>query len=264
MPELPDVEGFKAQLDETSLHKEIAATHVHDERILDDVTASLLGRRLKGAKFTRSRRHGKHLFAKAGDAGWLVLHFGMTGSLAYEERQGDPPGHARVVIDFANDHRLAYICRRMLGKVGFAEDIKRFIADEGLGPDALAEDVTLSHFREMMRGRSGSLKGLLMDQSFIAGIGNVWSDEILYQATLHPKQRANDLSDQDVKTLHRTMRRVLEVGAQHGGRADELPNSYMLPHREEGASCPKCNGEMKKITVAGRSAYICPDCQKEP
>jgi len=102
MPELPDVAAFKTYLDATSLHQPIASTHVFDQRICGGASPALLARRLKGASLERSRRHGKFLFADAGERGWLVLHFGMTGELAYAQTPNALPDYTRFSLDFTN------------------------------------------------------------------------------------------------------------------------------------------------------------------
>lgn len=262
MPELPDVEGFKQYLDSSALRQKIETTHVRDKRICEEgVSPSVLARALKSSSLRESHRHGKHLFVRIGSGGWLVFHFGMTGEFVYEEAGGDEPKYARFVIDFSNGRRLVYLNRRMLGKVGLAEDVDGYLAEHDIGPDALGEDLTLRRFRKLMEGRRGVLKSVLMDQSLVAGIGNVWADEVLFQAGLSPKLRADDLDDDQVKELHGAIRSVLRRGAKHGGDVDQLPDSWLIPNREDGADCPRCGGRVKKATISGRSAYFCAECQ---
>jgi formamidopyrimidine-DNA glycosylase len=262
MPELPDLEGFRQYCDATSLHQRITQTSILDQRILSHVTPQLLSRRLKDAQLQSTCRHGKFLFVSVSEGGWLVMHFGMTGELHYERAEGDLPDYARVVFCFENNHRLVYRCRRMLGQVSFTSDLDGFIEDQQLGPDALADALDKRRFREMPGERKGMLKSLLMDQSVVAGLGNVWSDEILFQAKLHPKQKSDDMTERQIDQLYNTMRRVLKKGAVQGGNVRKLPRSWLLPRREEGQSCPRCDGELRKIRAGGRSAVICPACQK--
>lgn len=261
MPELPDVVGFQRYLEATSLHQEVAKTTVNDSRLLEDIDAAHLERCLKGRKLEATARHGKYLFARAGD-GWLLLHFGMTGELHYWKDPGPAPEYAQVIFDFENDAHLAYINKRIIGKVGFLDDLAGYIAHQNLGPDALSVDLTSGGFLRLLTGRSGPIKARLMDQSLIAGVGNIYSDEILFQARLHPKTGSSDLTKDDIKKLYRVMRRVLRVAADKGGDIGQFPKGYFLPHRESGAPCPGCGGEIKKIVVVGRSGYFCPRCQK--
>ncbi len=262
MPELPDVVGLKEYLDATSLHEEIARTHVHDDRLLENTTTQQFARGLKGATLEGSTRHGKYLFAEVSLGGWLLLHFGMTGDLKYYPDPERAPDYAVVTFDFENGSHLAYINKRMLGKVGLVDDLESYLARQNLGLDALSERLTSKKFAELLAGRSGPIKARLMDQSLVAGIGNIYSDEILFQARLPPEADAGRLRDDDIKNIYRTMRRVLRVAADRGGDIGRLPRGYFLPHREKDAPCPRCEGEVKKIMVAGRPTYYCPECQR--
>lgn len=263
MPELPDVAGFKHYLDATALHQSVARSRVLDKRICQGVTPARLSRRLSGNELNQSIRYGKFLFSQVPDAGWLVLHFGMTGELDYSSNSSEPPEYARFIIEFDNDYRLAYICRRMLGQVSFADNIDTFIDQQDLGPDALSDDLTLDRFHDQLANRRGMIKGAMLDQSFIAGPGNIWSDEILFQARLHPRTRIDHLGDKQIRTLYRVLRRVMRVGARHGGDVRKLPRSWMLPRRDDHGPCPRCGSEFQKITVTGRSTTICPNCQPQ-
>ncbi len=261
MPELPDVAGFQRYLDSTSLHQRIVRTRVSDPRILDGISARQLSRHLVGRELHDTTRYGKYLFARVADEGWLVLHFGMTGSLAYYGRGERAPEYARTTLDFENRSHLAYINKRMLGKVGFTSDQAAYVEGQGLGSDALSKRLSGKEFARLLEGRSGPIKARLMDQSLLAGIGNEYSDEILFQARLHPQTDTSRLAADDIQKLYRILRRVLSLAADKGGDISKLPKGYFLPNREKGAPCPKCAGEVEKIVVVGRAGYFCPRCQ---
>lgn len=263
MPELPDVVAFAGYLDSTSLNKKIVHTSITDERVLKGVSRQKLQRTLKGSRLEKTSRHGKFLFVQLERDGWLLLHFGMTGFLAYYKNEADSPEHARLVLEFDNGFHLAYDSQRMLGEVGLVDDIGDFVKERGMGPDAMSEELDRSEFEGMLKGRTGMIKPTLMNQGIIAGIGNVYSDEILFQAGIHPETRVNTLSEDDVKKLYRVMRRVLRVTSKKQAKVERMPRGYILPHREEGATCPRCGGKVRKVTVSGRSAYYCPKCQKK-
>jgi len=261
MPELPDVETFRRYLDETSLRQTIERTSVLDERILQEATAQKLARRLKGRPLLESRRHGKYLFARAGDGGWLVLHFGMTGYLEYGGRDEPLPEHTRVEFVLTGEKRLAYVCQRMLGQVSFTEDWEEFVAQHELGPDALGLDTEV--FRSRLEQKRSALKSALMDQNAIAGIGNVYSDEILFHHRLHPQTEPGQLTDEDWRSLHRTTQQVLEQAIEHRADPAGMPNSWLVPHRTESdPRCPACGDALNKKKVSGRTALFCPKCQK--
>lgn len=265
MPELPDVEVFRRHVASTSLHQRIKKASILEQKILKGVSAQSLQRRLKGNAFETTRRCGKHLFIQLdepkGSDGWLELHFGMTGSAQAIGDARELPRHTRMLIEFEKGGALAIISQRLLGHVSLTDDIGAFIVENDLGPDAL--DISSDEFCSRIAEKHTSIKAALMDQSTLAGIGNVYSDEILFQAGLHPESRADELSDKQLKNVHRTMHRVLNVAIRHHVNPDTMPRNYLLPHRKEGAECPRCHGRLKKIKVSGRSALFCPSCQKK-
>ena len=261
MPELPDVQIFAKYLNATALHQKIKKVEVEPE-ILDSVSSQTLQRRLKGTSLESTRRHGKYLFVALDSNGWLGLHFGMTGFLRYYK--GDEPAseHVRLLLRFENGYNLAYDLRRKLGKVFLTDNPDQFIQDNDLGPDPFQDDIDLTQFRKLLEKKRGAIKSALMDQSLMAGIGNVYSDEILFQANIHPKTPVQQLTDEEVKTLFKTMHRVLQTAIDRKAQPDDMPRSYLLPHREPGEPCPKCGGTIEKIKVSGRSSYFCPNHQK--
>ncbi len=264
MPELPDVARFKQYLDSTALHQTITKTRVLDERILSDISPQQLGRRLKGGCLEETARHGKFLFARASQGGWLVLHFGMTGELHYSKSTSPAPDFERVILTFDNDYRLAYISQRMLGRVTFAEDPHDYAEQQNLGPDALDTRLNKTRFQELLAHRRGMVKSALMNQSLIAGIGNIYADEILFQSRLHPKTGVEKLGHKERAVLFDSMRRVLRTATKKLGEVEKLPKSYFLPHRGGDMRCPACGARLQKIKVSNRTSYFCPRCQRAP
>jgi formamidopyrimidine-DNA glycosylase len=262
VPELPDVAGFKKYLDAAALHQRIDSTRCFDERFVKEVSRRSLQRRLKGAELTGSDQWGKWLFVGTDAPRTLVLHFGMSGTLDYGSDEGDPPAHTRFVLYFNNGRRLAVISQRMIGMVSLTEDPRRWADEHDLGPDALAVDA--EEFEGRLKGRRGSVKSALMNQSILAGIGNVYSDEICFQARLHPASRVKDLRARALRDLHRTMRRVLRVASRKGGNGRKAPRSWLLGKRGAGAACPRCGQCLDSTTVGGRTAWFCPACQQGP
>jgi formamidopyrimidine-DNA glycosylase len=241
MPELPEVESFSQFFALHALDRTIIRVRVLDERILA-VRKAALARALVGRKFTRVRRHGKHLFAQAGDV-WLRLHFGMTGDLT-----ADVGRFAKVVFEFEDDTLLAFDDMRLFGVVDLVRDPDAFILDRGLGPDPLT--IGVREFRARLSGRRGAIKALLLSQSVIAGVGNLYADETLFRAGIHPQRGADRLSADQVKALFTTLRRALREAM--GGRT-----LYMVGHREEGERCPRCGGTIQRTVVGSRTTYFC-------
>ena len=259
MPELPDVQVFKQRIDATSLHKEIRTVHLFADRILE-VSERTLRRHLKGRALESTRRHGKWLFV-AVDDGWLLLHFGMTGEPVYRET-GEPPDSVKMALDFTGGGTLHIVNRRKFGRIGWIDDPDAFIEEEDLGPDPLATDgFDLAAFRERLADRRGTIKGTLMNQQVIAGLGNVYVDEILFQSDLHPEAKTDDLASGTVGTLHRTMTRVIRKAIEARVDPEQMPRGWLLPRREPGADCPRCGGTIRRMQVSGRSTYWCPSHQ---
>ena len=264
MPELPDVQVFKQYLDATALHQTVDKVEVMVPRLLQKgLSARSLQYRLKGRRFEQTRRHGKYLLTATDGAESLVLHFGMTGRLQYGKFNSDTPDYTGVLFRFDNGYALDYINVRKLGTVGLVENAEQFLRDEDLGIDALDAALDTAHFAELARAHNKSVKCWLMDQSLIAGIGNIYSDEILFQARLHPKRSTADLSDAELSKLYRKMHEVLDTAISAKADPEQLPSSYLLPRREKGQRCPECGGKIEPISACGRTAYYCPECQRE-
>jgi formamidopyrimidine-DNA glycosylase len=262
MPELPEVEIFKRYLDATSLRQRIDNVDVRNIYILKDTSERELMRGLKGRRFESSHRHGKHLFVRTNGELWLRLHFGMTGSLQYFKNEQQQSLHARVLFLFTNHHRLVFDDQRQFGQIGLLRDVDGFLKKRALGPDALQID--LPEFSKILEKRRGVVKSILMNQRLIAGIGNIYADEILFRARIHPATEISRLGDKALAKLFRTMRYILERAIAGKADANQMPKSWLLPHRGKHGRCPRCGGELKSSTIGGRTAWFCPNCQKRP
>jgi formamidopyrimidine-DNA glycosylase len=260
MPELPDVETFKRYFDATSLHQRIGHVDVRDAYILKGISARELARGLKGRRFESSRRHGKHLFVRADGDLWLRLHFGMTGSLRYFKHEKQAPKHTRVLFVFASAHSLAFEDQRKFGEIGLIENVNEFLKKRALGPDAL--DISLPQFKEIFGKHRGAVKTILLNQKLIAGIGNIYADEILFRARLHPATQISSLSGKTVTKLFRATRDILKKAIEAKADADLMPKSWLLPHRGKGGECPGCGRKLRSATIGGRTAWFCAHRQK--
>ena len=260
MPELPEVETFKRYLDSTSLHQRITNVEVQDSYVLKRVSARELTRRLKGRRFEKSQRHGKHLFVRSGNELWLRLHFGMTGSLEYLKDDEVAPKTARVIFRFANSWRLAFDDQRKFGEVELIKDVDEFLRTRGLGRDAL--EISFSQFQAILGKHRGAVKAILLNQQLIAGIGNLYADEILFRACVHPATEAARLRDKDRTRLFRATRHVLEKAISLKTDFNRLPKSWLLTNREKRGRCPRCGRALKSATIGGRTSWFCAHCQK--
>lgn len=254
MPELPEVELYSRYFARHALKQKIERVRILDSRILGEIREEKFRKAMRGRAFLAVRRHGKHLFARAGEL-WLHLHFGMTGDLAYY--RGDDPRFARVVFDFHNGARLAFQDMRLFGVVDVAADPDAYIAGHRLGPDPLERSFTLRRFRTLVSGRRGAVKSLLMSQEIIAGIGNLYADETLFQTGIHPRRAVDALSGDEVRNIFTAMRGILREVIGRKARGADYPAGYLVHHREEGAPCPRCRGDIRRAVVFGRTTYFC-------
>lgn len=259
MPELPDVEIIKQKIDSTSLRKTINRVEVKDEQVLN-ISAQTLRKHVEQKQFQKTQRLGKYILTDLGSDKGLAMHFGMTGNVVYKEKEDDYPQYARVVFHFSDDGFLAYTTRRKLGSIDVIDDPEQFKQKKNLGVDAL--EVDYKSFQSLIKNKRSMIKTALMDQNTIAGIGNVYSDEILYQCKIHPETKTTDLKENQIKDLYNSMRRIFKTSINNGADPNEMPNRYLISHRDESEECPECGGKVKRIEISGRGCYICPECQK--
>jgi formamidopyrimidine-DNA glycosylase len=239
--------------------RRIRRVKVHDPGILRNTNAHALERRLTGHRFGAPRRLGKWLILPT-DGPTLLVHSGMTGHPYYAANGTEAEKYERLVLSLDRGE-LRYADLRKLRGVWLAGD------DDGVadvigpqGPDALG--LGLREFRATMSGRRGRLKSTLMDQSVIAGLGNLLADEICWRAKLHPSRSVADIDADEVKRLHAAMTGVLRTAVRHG-RVPGLPRWLTGVRDEPDPSCPRCGTRLRHGRVNGRTSMWCPHCQPE-
>lgn len=261
MPELPEVEAFGKYLDKTSSEKVIENVEVKSPELLQNVDADNLKEKLEGHKFQHTKRHGKYTFTRLDSGFWLILHYGMTGRLKYFENSGGAPLYDRVLISFEDKSHLAFDDPRKFGKINLTHSMEDFIKERKLGPDAL--EIDFKTFKAIFEKRRGAIKSALMDQHILAGVGNIYSDEILFQSCIHPKIQANKLDNNQMKRIFKVMQSVLKTSIDKRTKNEKLPDSFIIPHRRKNGKCPNSDIKLKTVKISSRTAYYCPECQKE-
>lgn len=267
MPELPDVESFKIYTRETSLRKQIVKVACPDKRVLKKISCSKIKKGLIGRQFIRINRRGKFLiFGVSGTPQKLIFHFGMTGDLHYIPQEAPREGldrFTRFLIGFQNSHELRWINVRGLGKIYFLSEPKDIPLIREMGPEPFS--LSKQEFRKLLKVHQNRIiKAFLLDQRAIAGIGNVYSDEILFQAKIHPKRKIKELSSSEISLLFQKMKEVLREAVRVRPPLGMLFGAgWLLNHRDKDMRCSR-NGKhlLKKETIAGRSAVFCPHCQR--
>jgi formamidopyrimidine-DNA glycosylase len=265
MPELPDVECFRRLARGHFQGGLISHVEVADPASLAG-TAVAARQGLEGQHLREVGRHGKYLFLDFAEDTVLVMHFGPAGMLSRVPSGQDEPKYVRFRLDFENGTSLAYVNRRRIGRVRLVDSVARFVEQSELGPDALDSAFDFAAFQARLSGRKPAIKLVLIDQSRLAGIGNTWSDEILFQARIHPACPAVALTAARTRTLYRAMRHVLEVAIDLDplteGFLTRLPSDFILPHRHPGGHCPRCDTELERVALSGHTSTCCPHCQK--
>lgn len=261
MPELPDVETMRRLLEREALRRRVSEVEVHDRLVLRGMAPRELSDAISGKALVGTDRHGKWLFAEVERGPWLVMHFGMTGALAVSGPDDAEPRHTRVTFRFADGGALHYRDQRRLGRLGVTPAPIEFAEKKRLGPDALDPKLTAALFVARFEGRRGPLKGILLDQGFIAGIGNIYADEICHVARIAPLSPAEDLSAEDRKRLFKSMRSVLRTAVDREAGARGFPKTWLIPHRHADAECPDCPGKVVRQRFQGRYTYWCGSCQ---
>ena len=258
MPELPDVEGYRIALSGTLPGRTVRRVRVADAGVLRNTSARAFQRALRGEKFRTPRRHGKWLMLPTGTK-TLLVHSGMTGRPYYTASATDHPERFDRVSLELDRGEFRYNDLRKLRGLWLAdtpESVRRIIGD--CGPDAL--DLDTARLTELLAGRRGRLKPTLMDQSVVAGLGNLLVDEIAWQARIAPTRLCQDLADDDMRTLGSTIRRVLRTSIRH--RCVPSLRTWLTGSRDDPeAPCPRCGTPLRDRRMNGRRTVWCERCQ---
>ncbi len=255
MPELPEVNTFQRYFDETSLHQKIMEVQVHDAKIIRNVSAMDFVERMTGRTFTGSYRRGKYLFASMDNGHYLQLHFGMTGDLKYYADEEDRPKYERFVFHFDNGFHLGFDCPRKFARICYVEDLQAYLTEIGLGEDALT--ITEEEFLAQIKGKKGNIKGFLLNQKYVAGVGNLYADEICYQTRIHPASAVDKLSEAQYRDIYQKMKTILSTAVERNAYYKDYPDNWFWQWRKEGGTDPEGRGEVKSMKVAGRTTYYC-------
>jgi formamidopyrimidine-DNA glycosylase len=258
VPELPEVETYRRTFERHALGKTVAGVSVRDAGVLDGVTPRALAAAVRGRRVREVTRHGKIVFADLSPGPALVLRFGMTGDLVPFEN-GAVPQFARVLFRFAEGGGLAFTDMRKFGSIGLAPSSQAYLGERGVGPDALRAGA--GPFVARAAARRAPIKAVLLDQALLAGVGNLYADEALFQAGVHPSTSAARLGAPGLRRLHAAVRRVLARAVANEADWERLPSSWLLPVRESGP-CPHCGGPLRRLRIGGRTSVFCPERQR--
>ncbi|HEU4390336.1 MAG TPA: DNA-formamidopyrimidine glycosylase family protein [Blastocatellia bacterium] len=269
MPELPEVETQLLYLRRTGLGRVIDKVTVLEPRIVkspapadaDCGCAAGFAKALRGRKMVDAARRGKYLIVQLDNATSLILHFAMGGELVYHERPADRPLYTRIDFKLAGGGHLAFTCPRNICRVMVVRDINQIPHLGRMGPEPLGPEFTRRHLESVFkRSHRRQIKPLLMDQHNVAGIGNIYADEILFASRVRPRRLAGTLSRAECGRIFTAVRRVLGKALETASEPD-FPRDYLVSRWERDAGCRRCKRPITRVTIAGRTAYYCPNCQ---
>lgn len=262
MPELPEVHNFQRFFEESSLGKTIEAVDVSDDKIIRNLPGAAFADALAGRTITGSIRRGKYLFAQLDNDHDVLLHFGMTGDFNYYQAPEDRSRFERFAFVYTDGNRLGFDDPRKFARILYLEDREGYIEEINLGPDAL--QVTPAYLVEKMVGKKGSLKGFLLNQSIVAGVGNLYADEICYRTRLHPGIAVNQLTDSEKQAVAEQLINIMTYATENAPYyKDYPPDWFWHVWREAGKPGPEGIGEVKITKVAGRTTYYVDGWQRE-
>jgi formamidopyrimidine-DNA glycosylase len=264
MPELPDVEAVARRLRRAVHGRRVTRVQVVDRSVVRSPAPRRFVARLQGRRIETVGRRGKYLLMPLNGGLLLVGHLRMTGDFVVVQRGAPRRPHTRLVLGLGPDD-VRFVDPRRFGHVDLIaeRDAGRLAGLGTLGVEPLEPAFSLNRLRSLIGRRRGTVKAFLLRQDLIAGIGNIYADEILFQARLHPARTLDTLTDGQVRALHRSIRRVLRraiVALSHRGRAV----GALAEVRERGGTCPRCGRRFRSATLGGRTAYFCARCQRLP
>ncbi len=269
MPELPEVETIKNELIPHVIGRTITGVTLSWDRIVRRPAVAEFMSRVIGQRITALTRRGKYLFFHLSGGGMLVMHMKMTGSLLIDPAEDR---FSRAILDLDNGTQVHFWDPRKFG-VMWLDESEDIVAAK-LGPEPLEDAFTPEALAGMLRGRKAPIKPVILDQGVIAGIGNMYADESLFDAQIHPLRPAGSLTGAEVARLHASIRRVLLKALRLQGasvrnyiRPDGRPGTaheeFSVAHGV-GKHCPRCGAPIERIVVRGRGTYLCPACQVLP
>ena len=278
MPELPEVETLRRDLEKEVAGKRIRQVEVTGMRsIRRHPNKKHFISKLEGHKLSSVERKGKYLLLRLDGGDVLVVHLGMSGQLLRAKGSKEPVDkHTHVVFTFTQGGQLRFVDPRTFGElfVTTPDELEAQVPELAhLGFDPVDDMMSWTRFGDLLAARKAKLKVLLMDQKFVAGIGNIYSDEILFAAGLRYDRLSDSLSSQEVRRLYRAMVETLQDAIKHRGStlADQQyrdlfgePGEFQTQHKvydREGQACRRCRSTIVKVKVNGRSSFLCPQCQ---
>ena len=260
MPELPEVATFQTYFEAAVLKQPILEVDVWDDKIIRNIDGEAFAQRLKGRTFVDSYRRGKYLFGILDQQHSVLFHFGMTGDFLFYGEGEEAPKYERFVFHFPHG-KLGFDCPRKFARILLLESHEAYLNAQQLGPDALA--ISLEEFLAATKNKKTTIKGWMLNQHHIAGIGNLYADEICFQARVHPASIVSEIPTTKLTTIFQKMKTILAEAVEKKPYYKSYPDQWFWQWRKEGHPAPNGKGSVKKMKVAGRTTYFCSNWQKK-
>lgn len=255
MPELPEVHNFKQYFDAAAIGQTIARMEVHEDRIIRNMSGVAFADALRGRTIIGSIRRGKYLFTQLDNGHDVLLHFGMTGDLNLYQDPEDRGRFEKFAYHFTDGNILGFEDSRLFARILYLEDREAFIKEKKLGPDAL--DLELDYFLAALDGRKTTIKGALLNQSIVAGLGNLYVDDLCYQLRIHPATPVKQLSKDQLKAIYHKVVEMMTYATENAPYYRDYPDKWFWhTWRKEGGVDPDGGGEVMITKVAGRTTYF--------
>jgi len=271
VPELPEVETIARDLAPLLQGRRIVDGAIEWPGVLDGMAVDDFRREVSGRRLERASRRGKYVLIFLSGDRVLSVHLKMSGQLVFRPVGSPPDRFVRAVLYLEGGDELRFADARKFGRIRLLDQAGFQALESNLGPEPLSAEFTVEKLASLLEGRSARIKPLLLDQRFIAGIGNIYADEALFVAGIHPMRQANSLSPQEVQRLRQAIRDVLRASVVNRGTTFDSyrdgfghqgSNQYALRvYRRHGKPCPRCGGFVGRIEVGGRGTHFCPQCQ---
>lgn len=272
MPELPEVEHVVRALSPVVVGRRILAAELNLKRIAPGISRPGFDRQLRNALITGVGRRGKFILFKLDSGHVLTTHLRMTGKFVALNVDQSLPPYAHVVFYLDDDRRLVFCDMRQFGRMGIFKDLRPPKALQILAPEPFSDEFTEDYFLDTLSRSRRPLKLLLLDQTRVLGLGNIYASEALYLAGVNPMKAANKLSKPRARKLYKAVRDVLQEAIDAGstlridladgnGSYFEAPERFWRVYEQAGEPCVKCGTKIKRVVQGGRSTYYCPKCQ---
>jgi formamidopyrimidine-DNA glycosylase len=269
MPELPEVETIVRGLRKPLVGRRFTGVRIGWENLVATPGVEEFARGLIGQRILDVRRRGKYLVFALSSGRSLIIHLRMTGRLLLKDGGAKLDKHDHLIFELDDGRELRFNEMRKLGRVYLVDNDDEVVGE--LGPEPLDGDFTLADFAVLLSTRRGKIKSLLLNQRFIAGVGNIYADEALFAASIHPERRADTLTSEEVERLYHAIRQVLRQGIENRGTTltayrdaegrEGSNQEHLRVFRRTGQPCPRCGTPIERTVVGGRGTYFCPKCQ---